>query len=199
MKCSLIPFVRFLFILGMPLFYAAIALADITDSDCAGCFWGKLGERTTYQQPYCPAMAPEIPYGPSAQEQEMIRKKLPTRPEDALKVVMSDGCTYHIYYRETVRYRPVAEYQTVFEPMQKNERVPVSQVNPYTGMVETQWYDEPMQTVFPVLHEKETIRYVPEKVLVRVIIPGTPSADSGYNSGNLGSAQLHFENDIVTD
>lgn len=177
-------------------FCSSQTFADIGSGDCAGCLWGKLGERTTYQQPYCPAMAPEIPFGPSAQEQEMMRKKLPTRPEDALKVVMSDGCTYHIYYKETIRYRPVAEYSTVFEPMQKTERIPVQQVNPYTGLVETVWYDETQQTVFPVLHEKESVRYVPEKVLVRVIIPGTPSSSPISDPGNPGSAELHFENDI---
>lgn len=161
-----------------------------------GCLWGKLGERTTYQQPYCPAMAPEIPYGPSAQEQEMMRRKLPMRPEDALTVVMSDGCTYRVYYREAVRLQAVAERQTVFEPMRSVERVPVQQINPYTGMPETVWYNQETETPYPVLHEKETIRYVPTKVLERVFIPGAPSNDPAYGSGNPGSAELQFQTEV---
>lgn len=141
-------------------------------------------------------MAPEIPYGPSAQEQEMMKRKLPMRPEDALTVVMSDGCTYRVYYREAVRLQPVAEYQTVFEPMRSVERVSVQQINPYTGMTETVWYDQQTETPYPVLHEKETVRYVPTKVLERVFLPGTPSGDPNSGGGNPGSAELQFETNI---
>ncbi|MBR2694749.1 MAG: hypothetical protein IKE69_11120 [Thermoguttaceae bacterium] len=174
------------------------AAAVLGESQCQseGCLWGKLGERTTYQQPYCPAMAPEIPFGPTAQEQEMMKRKLPMRPEDALTVVMSDGCTYRVYYREAVRFQPVAEYQTVFEPMRRVERVPVQQINPYTGIPETVWYDQQIETPYPVLHEKETVRYVPTKVLERVFLPGTPSSDSSFGGADPGSAELRFETDI---
>ena len=102
-----------LLLFALPIFSAASAVHGESECQTEGCLWGKLGERTTYQRPYCPAMAPEIPYGPSAQEQEMMKRKLPMRPEDALTVVMSDGCTYRVYYREAVRLQPVAEYQTV--------------------------------------------------------------------------------------
>lgn len=190
-----IGFISVLLLSGMNLFFG-IPLRAESNCQGEGCFWGKLGERTTYQRPYCPAMAPEIPYGPSAQELEMMKRKLPMRPEDALTVVMSDGCTYRFYYREAVRLQPVTEYQTVFEPIRSVERVPVQEINPYTGMPETVWYDQQTETPYPVLHEKETVRYVPTKVLERVYIPGTPSNGTGYNSGNLGSAELQFETDV---
>ena len=180
---------------GMMILSAA-AVRGESQCQSEGCLWGKLGERTTYQQPYCPAMAPEIAYGPSAQEQEMMKRKLPMSPEDALTVVMSDGCTYRVYYREAVRLQPVAEYQTVFEPMRRVERVPVQQINPYTGIPETVWYDQQTETPYPVIHEKETVRYVPTKVLERVFLPGTPSAGPSYNGAGPGSAELRFETDI---
>lgn len=183
-------------IAGMILARVSAETAPAGSGDGAGCLWGKLGEKTTYLQPYCPAMAPEIPYGPTAEDRETMKRRLPMRPEDALTVVMSDGCTYKIYYKESVRYRPVANYTWVFEPMEKVEMVPVDEVNPYTGQVETRWVEESMKTNFPVFHEKETIDYEPEKVLVRVIIPGTPSPQSGYGNTDNGSAELHFETDV---
>ena len=101
-------------------------------------------------------MAPEIPYGPTAREQEMMKRKLPMTPEEALTVVMSDGCSYRVYYKESIRYRPVTEYKMVFEPIRKTERVPVEQINPYTGTLILNG-DETTESAFPVLHEKEAV------------------------------------------
>lgn len=170
--------------------------AESKQKDCSGCWWGKAGEKTTYSPPYCPAMAPEIPLVPSREEREKSAKKYPMSPEDAVCVVMADGCRYCYYYREAVRYRTVSEFKWVFEPMEKMETCPIDEINPLTGNVETRWVTEPVKTTFPVYHEKEFVRYEPEKVLVRVIIPGdkTDRTDAGVQ-GN-GSAAIRFSTEV---
>lgn len=188
----------FRFLAPLAIFLLRIPLgAEIENRGSTACFWGKPGERTTYSQPYRPTMAPEIPYGPTAREQEMMKRKLPMTPEEALTVVMSDGCSYRVYYKESIRYRPVTEYKMVFEPIRKTERVPVEQINPYTGTLDTQWYDETTESAFPVLHEKEVVSYVPEKVLLRVFISEEPSTDMTYGATDSGSATLRFQTDVT--
>ena len=72
----------------------------------------------------------------------------------------------------------------------------IEETNPCTGLPEKRVVTEPIQTVFPVYHEKEFVRYEPERVLVPVIIPGNAAdrTDTGV-MGN-GAAAVQFSTEV---
>ena len=160
-----------------------------------GCLWGGLGEQTTYSTAYSPLMAPEIPVIQKKRDDQLDPIKYPMRPEEAITVTNSDGCRFLYYYKESVGYRKITEFRKVFEPVEQFENEPIQEIDPCTGQLVWRQVSVPVRSAFPVWHEKEFVRYEPAKVLVRVIIPETPSSSDSPQQG-IGSAEAHFSTEI---
>lgn len=103
-----------LFLLGIgliPLLSIPIQGANRPSSSDPCTLWGTANEVTTYQQPYCPLNAPEIPLKESKQagekdpHQTVFPDPFPTSPDNAIAVIDSKGNRYCYYYTKMIRYR----------------------------------------------------------------------------------------------
>lgn len=92
------------FILFVILTTAAFA-TKLPAADDKDCIWGGPTELTTYQRPYSPLMAPDIPVLEKEKEPDFSGKAV--SPETAIAVRTSDGKCYAYYYKEVTRYRLV--------------------------------------------------------------------------------------------
>lgn len=172
---------------------AASVSAYTAKKGSEGCCWGGLGEKTTYQKTYSELMAPDIPVELQTSPDQVAPRKLPFSPEEAISVIDADGFRYSYYYKKERRLKKISEFRTVFEPCEELVEKEVETFNPCTCQVEIRTVTVPEMTPYPVLHEKEFVRYEPEDVLVRVIIVGKP--DSPIADGELTphGAGVHME------
>ncbi|MDO5580347.1 MAG: hypothetical protein Q4G69_04385 [Planctomycetia bacterium] len=85
--------------------------AEGADTSNPCTLWGTGNEITTYQQPYCPVNAPEIPLREPKKGDSNVAKNpefpdpFPTSPETAIAVIDSNGNRYCYYYTKMIRYR----------------------------------------------------------------------------------------------
>ncbi|MDD3586187.1 MAG: hypothetical protein PHQ75_03300 [Thermoguttaceae bacterium] len=79
--------------------------------DNKDCLWGTSTEQTTYQKPYNPILAPNIPVVNLGQDGMSLLDAQAISPETAIKVVGSDGSCYSYYFKDIIEYRLKSEYQ----------------------------------------------------------------------------------------
>lgn len=178
---------------SITLLFALPALAYTAKQQNEGWLWGGLGEKTTYQNPYSELMAPDIPVELQASPDEVAERKLPFSPEEAIAVIGADGCRYSYYYKKEKGLRKISEFRTVFEPCEQLVEKQVETFNPCTCQMEVQTVTVKEMTPYPVLHEKEFVRYEPADVLVRVIIVGKPDSPTADGVLTPQGAGTHLE------
>lgn len=156
------------------------------------CFWGGVGEQTTYLGPYSPLLAPDIPVQKGKDPTKIADKTYPLCPEDAISVIGADGIRYSYYYKKGRALRKISEYRTVFEPVEEMSEREVETIDPCTGRIVICRVNEPSMTPYPVFHQKEFVRYEPMDVLIRVILPGKPTPEQAQGFLAPEGASTHF-------
>lgn len=139
----------------------SIASLVAAAEDANDCLWGGAGERTTYQRPYCPGMAPAVPV---LEQQEKTPADLESQadsPENALTVRGSDGQCYSFYFREETRM----QLRTNLPPERQFHFEEREQYNPHTGQSEFIAVRVPTPGEY---------WYEPVRIRVKVVMPCPP-------------------------
>lgn len=194
---------RFLPVVGgsafaLLVFASPLAVDSATNSslderqDGSAFLWGGRGEQTTYLRPYSPLLSPEIPIQRAKDPNRVAEPAYPMSPEEAISVIGADGVRYSYYFKKGTGYRKISEFRTVFEPMDGWRQEEIETIDPCTGRPVLQTVRVRTTTPFPVFHEKQFVRYEPVEVLIRVILPGVPTAERAEGFLAPEGAATHF-------
>ncbi|MDO5553233.1 MAG: hypothetical protein Q4G68_05690 [Planctomycetia bacterium] len=135
-----------------------------TAEDAGDCLWGGAKERTTYQRPYCPGMAPHVPVLEQSAKTPADLERLAVSPETALTVRGSDGQCYSFYFREETQM----QLRTNLPPDQQFQIEQREQYNPCTGQLELM----PVRVPTPGEYW-----YEPVRVRIKVVTPCPPPCE----------------------